>query len=576
MFITEKSLTQGTWQAFERNLCRFLTYEGFDDIRLVGRVGDKGADVLAHRHGKRWLFQAKHWKNKVGTQTVDETMRAAQIYGAKIPAIVALNGFDNAALAQQRALMAQGIMLQLISGAQLVERAAKLSYKPKEIQYRKYQEDAIRAVLTRIGEGASNRAIVVMATGLGKTITAAETIRRYSVGGRKRILVLAHTNELVYQLEREFWPFISPNAPTVIWNGYERPSDDALNSATFVFGCLNSVDAFVAGGGELPPFDLVLVDECHHVGGKMYLSILDSMRAGREGGPFLLGLTATPWRPDETDLRTYFGDPLVCVDMVTGLREGFLADVDYRMYTDNINWEGLGGLKGEKFSPKQINKTLFISQWDDAVVSELQRVWDAQHKPRCIVFCGTVDHAITMRDRINVLGFCRAEAIYSGTDSAGRMDVAVRTKTLCDFRDGAIQVVCAVDIFNEGVDVPDVNIIVFQRVTHSRRIFIQQLGRGLRLSKDKDKVVVLDFVSDIRRFAAGIELKDELEAAPKPVPGAKRISIPHTVQFVRVGGADPATESFLREWLNDVAAIEAAGDTTAVLKFPPHLPGAKP
>ena len=77
----------------------------------------------------------------------------------------------------------------------------------------------------------------------------------------------------------------------------------------------------------------------------------------------------------------------------------------------------------------------------------------------------------------------------------------------------AVDVVCAVDIFNEGVDVPDVNIIVFQRVTHSRRIFIQQLGRGLRLAPGKEKVIVLDFVSDIRRFAAGLDLKDKLEAA---------------------------------------------------------------
>lgn len=90
------------------------------------------------------------------------------------------------------------------------------------------------------------------------------------------------------------------------------------------------------------------------------------------------------------------------------------------------------------------------------------------------------------------------------------MDSAERNRILCDFQDGVIDVLCAVDILNEGVDVPDVNIIVFQRVTHSRRIFIQQLGRGLRLSKNKEKVIVLDFVSDIRRFAAGINLKDGL------------------------------------------------------------------
>ena len=107
-----------------------------------------------------------------------------------------------------------------------------------------------------------------------------------------------------------------------------------------------------------------------------------------------------------------------------------------------------------------------------------------------------------MCDRINSLGFCAAAAIFSQTATGRAMEPYERNRILSDFHDGAIDVVCAVDIFNEGVDVPDVNIIVFQRVTDSRRIFVQQLGRGLRLAPGKDKVIVLDFVSDVRRFAA--------------------------------------------------------------------------
>jgi superfamily II DNA or RNA helicase len=107
------------------------------------------------------------------------------------------------------------------------------------------------------------------------------------------------------------------------------------------------------------------------------------------------------------------------------------------------------------------------------------------------LFCGTIDHALTMRDKINALGFCSAAAIYSQSAHGRAMARYERNGILCDFHDGTINVVCAVDIFNEGVDVPDVNIIVFQRVTHSRRIFIQQMGRGLRLAPEKDRVIVL-------------------------------------------------------------------------------------
>ena len=87
------------------------------------------------------------------------------------------------------------------------------------------------------------------------------------------------------------------------------------------------------------------------------------------------------------------------------------------------------------------------------------------------------------------------------------MNPVERNRLLWDFADGRIGILCAMDVLNEGVDVPDVNLVVFQRVTHSRRIFVQQLGRGLRLAEGKDKVIVLDFVSDVRRFAAGLELQ---------------------------------------------------------------------
>ena len=340
------------------------------------------------------------------------------------------------------------------------------------------------------------------------------------------------------------------------------------------FACVDSVSGWIEAGKELPDYGILLVDECHHVGSSMYDRVFDALSAGKPGGSFALGLTATPWRPDETDLTQYFGEPRVTIDMVTGLNKGFLANVDYRMYTDNINWDALQNVQGHSFSPKQINRTLFSNQWDDSVVYTLRDAWSEQPNPRAIVFCGTIEHALIMRDKINTLGFCKAEAIYSG--NAGNeyepLSQYKRNRILSDFSDGTVNVVCVVDIFNEGIDVPDVNILVFQRVTHSRRIFIQQLGRGLRISEGKDKVIVLDFVSDIRRFAAGIALKDAVTPHDtQPV----RIDIPNKVTFMKVGGEDPESESFLRQWLDDVAAIEDSDEDASVLRFPPLLQGGK-
>jgi superfamily II DNA or RNA helicase len=145
-------------------------------------------------------------------------------------------------------------------------------------------------------------------------------------------------------------------------------------------------------------------------------------------------------------LQAYFGEAVVSVDLVAGLRRGFLANVDYRMYTDNINWEALHELKGKMFSPRAINRTLFINQWDDAVVYEQQSAWKEQANPRAIVFCGTIDHALTMRDKINALGFCSAAAIYSQSVGGKAMAPHGRNRVLSDFHDGTINVVCAVDI----------------------------------------------------------------------------------------------------------------------------------
>lgn len=500
-----------TWQAFERNLCRLLTYEGYDNVRLVGQTGDHGADVTGNKAGKKWLFQAKHWKKPVGLDVAQETINAVYEYKADIPVIVSSNGFDAAVKSYQSTLLARKIPLQLWDSNTLVSRTKRLpdkTYNTKEP--RDYQSPAIDEIVNAYFAGDGNRALVVMATGLGKTFVAAESVRRIRANNPCKVLVCAHTNDLVYQLEKAFWPFLKPSEKTLIWNSYERPTAEMLDGADMTFACVDSVSGWIEAGKELPDYGILLVDECHHVGSSMYDRVFDALSAGKPGGSFALGLTATPWRPDETDLTQYFGEPRVTIDMVTGLNKGFLANVDYRMYTDNINWDALQNVQGHSFSPKQINRTLFINQWDDSVVYTLRDAWSEQPNPRAIVFCGTIEHALIMRDKINTLGFCKAEAIYSG--NAGNeyepLSQYKRNRILSDFSDGTVNVVCVVDIFNEGIDVPDVNILVFQRVTHSRRIFIQQLGRGLRISEGKDKVIVLDFVSDIRRFAAGIALKD--------------------------------------------------------------------
>ena len=568
MFENLQSIVNCSWQAFERNICRLLLCMGFSNVRLVGQRDDHGADVTALRFGKKWLFQAKHWRKLVNDKVLEETISALYEYKADIPVVVASMGFDSGAKQYQQNLMRYNkVPMQLWDAARLVSETEKLpDIYLNTRQVRKYQETAIKEITGAFFSG-EKKALVVLATGLGKTFVAAESIRRICAIEKKRILICAHTNDLVYQLERAFWPFLKPSQKTLVWNNYEPQDIDSLEKTDYVFACIDTVYNHLNNRKSLPQFDILLVDECHHVGSSMYDKVFDFLNAGSPNGTFALGLTATPWRSDEIQISRYFGEPKISMDIIYGLKNGFLTNIDYRFFTNNIDWRSLRNIKGKSFSPKQINRTLFINQWDDSVVDTFHDAWNEQSNPRAIIFCGTIEHAITMKNKVNALGFCKAEAIYSNASDHGfeSMGQYKRNRILSDFDEGKINVICAVDIFNEGIDVPDVNILVFQRVTHSRRIFIQQLGRGLRLSEGKDKVIVLDFVSDIRRFAAGLSLKNSLYSGRD----ATRIDLPNKVTFYKVNKEDSQSESFLRQWLEDVVAIESSDDDASVLKFPP-------
>lgn len=570
-------ISSASWAAFERLILRIIRAKNYDYSSIVGESGDGGADVLAVSANSRWLFQAKAYNKPIGPSVVNQTVDAARLYEADVPVVVSKNGFSSEAFSAQASLVQAGIRLQLWDKPALNRQLLKLPETPpiltppRNLSLRDYQSSAIESIYTAFNSNKHGSALVVLATGLGKTFVAAEGVRRI-LRDQGRVLVLAHTTDLVYQLERAFWPFLTRDQRTTVLTGTDRVSNlDDLLEFDFIFATRDSVDSLQRQGFDFGFFDVVVVDECHHLGSEVYERVLDTLGVGSDSGPFLLGLTATPWRPTGEDLSHRFDAPVINVDLATGLKDGYLANVDYRMYTDNIDWDSLRHVSAGQLSPKDINRTLFIEEWDDAVVGHLRDAWvELDSKGRAIVFCGTIEHALKMTRQINSLGFASARAIYSSTASPGvpTLKPFDRSKILWDFADGRINILCTVDILNEGVDVPDVNLVVFQRVTHSRRIFMQQLGRGLRLSPGKSKVIVLDFVTDIRRFAAGLQLDRDLNSRDRK-PQTVRLN--SQVKFMRNNEIDKKGHDFLAEWLKDIDAIEAAGDDVSILAFPPSV-----
>lgn len=552
-FLQESDLdtAQPIW--FERQIMRALILAGWLDVRHVGATGDGGADIVGTHNGTRWVVQVKARRGRASVDGIKDLERATTLYSTRHGLAVARDGWTEPAKERAREY---GSYVELASGYDIVNAIKNYqTFIPTYRQLYNFQEEAV-AELQLQRYGGKPSALLALATGLGKTVIAAEYARRSQQDDPESpILVLAHSQEILKQSERTFWQHIPKYVSTHQINGQERPFRlDGVSFATF-----QTMNNLIKDSRyNLPRFPTLIVDECHHAGAATYSSVIDQLQP-----EFLIGLTATPWRSDEIELRQMFGDPAYSKSITEAMNEGWLSEVDYRLLTDNIPWDRLPNLTGKPVSIKQLNARLFVPQLEDAIVDKIQAHWAELGKPRALVFCRTIESAYRMSRLINERGFARSEVISSRSEPGERRhDKEIK---LMRFGDGDIDVLCGVDIFNEGIDVPDVNLLVFLRVTHSRRIFVQQLGRGLRWQPGKI-VRVLDFVSDVRRIAAILKMDYEYKTLRKQQ--SVELDLPGT--FVQFDGDREA--SFFREWLYDVADLE---DTSAEseLAFPPPVIG---
>jgi len=296
-FIGEQRLLRGPWQAFERDTARLLLHLGFSDVRLVGGSGDKGADVLGVKNGELWVMQCKYSSGPPPTHAVAEVVNAAAHYSASKLAVVLSRPVTASIQAEIERYRRLGIEVDVIDSGRVLNLVRKSpEYAPARRELHPYQEDAssrLRSALTDTGRGQ-----VVMATGLGKTVVMAETVADLLRDGllpNRRVLVMADKKEIVRQLNQAFWYQLPKWIPTHVMTGDEKP--------TFwqgiTFGTVQSVASALK---TMPEFDLVLVDEAHHVGAQVFRDVLDCLRPKMLGG-----VTATPWRGDGYDIDAILG-----------------------------------------------------------------------------------------------------------------------------------------------------------------------------------------------------------------------------------------------------------------------------
>lgn len=361
------------------------------------------------------------------------------------------------------------------------------------------QQEALDA-LAASRVGGRERALVVLATGLGKTWLAAfdvEAFRRER-GTWPRVLFLAHRSELLAQAAETFRRLLRSSGQTARFGWFV--GDRADLDADLVFASVQklarpeNLERLAAQA-----FDYVIVDEVHHAAAQSYRQILARLEP-----VFLLGLTATPERADEGDVLGLFDDHLAYrADLGIGIENELLVPFAYYGLRDDVDYANIPW-RNKRFDPG----VLAAAVQTEARMQRLLRTWHEHPATRTLVFCCSVTHAEYARDWLRTQGI-RTEAVFSGPGSADR------ASTLRALTEGAIDALCAVDLFNEGVDLPLVDRVVMLRPTESSVIFLQQLGRGLRRADGKQALTVIDFVGNHRVFLNRLRTLLSLGPAPE-------------------------------------------------------------
>nr|ACJ24885.1 putative ATP-dependent helicase [Streptomyces pactum] len=364
---------------------------------------------------------------------------------------------------------------------------AALTLSRREVRPYPHQEDMLERLRIEREIHKIHRNLLVAATGTGKTVMAAldyRTLREQHRGKPLRLLFVAHRQEILAQSLRTYRNVLGD--PTF---GELLVGGDVPKHWRHVFASVQSLNA--RSLEQLAPdhFDVVVIDEFHHGVAPTYRRVIDHFRPIE-----LLGLTATPERMDGRNVQDEFFNGRIAAEMRLweALENDLLSPFHYFGIADETDLQGVAwrngsydtGELGKVYAGDQERAQLIVRQVRDKVSDPATM--------RALGFCVTVAHATFMADV-----FCQEGINAKALD--GTTPRAERAQALDDLRDGKVQILFSVDLFNEGLDVPDVDTLLLLRPTSSATVFLQQLGRGLRRTPHKAVLTVLDFIGQHRK-----------------------------------------------------------------------------
>ena len=312
------------------------------------------------------------------------------------------------------------------------------------------------------------------------------------------MLFVAHREEILRQ-SRDVFRQVQADGDFGLYYGGERRPEARVVFAS-VQTLARRLDAFSPDA-----FDYIVVDEFHHAAASSYRKVLDHFTPA-----FLLGLTATPDRMDGADLLALCSDHLVYqCDLVEGIRRDELVPFSYWGVADSVDFTPIPWRNG-RFDPEALSRAVETRERAQQALDE----WSARRSSRTLAFCVSTSHADYMAEFFAAAGIACAAA-HSGPTSAPRHQAVEQ------LRNGTLEVLFSVDLFNEGLDVPEIDTVLMLRPTESPVVFLQQLGRGLRTTESKDSLTVIDFIGNHRSFL--LKPRTLLSLGARTIPSTARV-----------------------------------------------------
>lgn len=353
-----------------------------------------------------------------------------------------------------------------------------------EVRPYPYQQEMLEQIWAEREAHDRHWNLVVAATGTGKTVLAALDYRHLArvSGGQPRLLFVAHRREILEQARRTFREVLTdPDFGELYVSGLHPDRWE------HVFASVQSLHSYDVQKIPGDHFEVVIIDEFHHAEAATYRRLLDHLRPQE-----LLGLTATPERADGVNVAQFFGNRIATeLRLWDALSAELLCPFHYFGISDGIDLTRVAW-DGGRYDIGELER--IYSGSDARVRLILKSMADKLAEPRdvrALGFCVSVKHAEFMALRFNQAGIPSA-VVHGETPQADRERVR------SDLQRRSVNVVFSVDVFNEGVDIPEVDTVLMLRPTESATIFLQQLGRGLRRTEDKPVLTVLDFVGHQR------------------------------------------------------------------------------